>query len=100
MLQSTVKVLLCPTKALLRPGPLLSTLLASESVGLGTELWVKLLLFDRTAGSTVKVDVSLALVTFTNRGPERTTGIITLNFKELIYYVLFIKLNGNKCTLY
>lgn len=71
LLQSTEKLLLWPTKALLRPGPRLSTLLASESVSLDMALWVKLLLDALTAGSTVKVDVSLALVTCTSREPER-----------------------------
>lgn len=72
LLQSTEKLLFCPTKALLRPGPRLSTLLASESVGQGMALWVKLLLDARNAGSTVRVDVSLALVTFTSLEPKRS----------------------------
>lgn len=70
LLQSTVKLLLWPTKALLRPAPRLTTLLASESPSLGMALCVKLL-DARIAGSSVRVDVSLAFVTFTRRGPER-----------------------------
>lgn len=73
LLQSTEKLLFWPTKALLRPGPRLSTLLASESPSLGMALCVKLLLEARTAGSNVRVDVSLALVTFTSRVPETET---------------------------
>lgn len=76
LLQSTEKLLLWPTKALLRPGPRLSTLLASESASLGKALWVKLLLDALTAGSTFRVDVSLALVTFTSRGPRREGKIM------------------------
>lgn len=73
LLQSTVKLLFWPTKALLSPVPRLTTLLASESADLGMALCVKLLLDALTAGSTVRVDISLALVTLTRRGPERET---------------------------
>lgn len=66
LLQSTVKLLLWPTKALLRPGPRLRTLLASESPGLGMELK----LVPLTGASRVSIDVSFVFVTLTSRGPE------------------------------
>ena len=88
LLQSTEKLLLWPTKALLRPGPRLDTLLASESVSRGKALWEKLLL-DLTAGSTVRVDVSLALVTFTSRAPKR--GRPTNQVRSLLK-TLFLKM--------
>lgn len=59
---------------MLRPGPWLWTLLALE-LNRGGPLWVRLLLDALKAGSTVRVEVTLALVTFTRRGPaERGEG--------------------------
>lgn len=61
-----MKLLLWPTKALLRPAPRLRTWLASESPGLG----MALKLVPLTGASRVSIDVSLAFVTLTSRGPE------------------------------
>ena len=73
LLQSTEKLLFCPMKALLRPGPRRSTLLASEKGWLGALLCQGLLEACST-GSTVRVEVSLALETWTRREPRRKDG--------------------------
>lgn len=57
-----------PTEALLRPGPWLWTLLALEATR-GRAPCKRLLPDALRAGSTVRVEVSLALVTFTRREP-------------------------------
>lgn len=75
LLQSIEKLLLWPTKALLRPGPRLDTLLASESLAQGAALWLDAL----AAGSNVRVDVSLPFVTLTSREPERRKKKIRYN---------------------